>query len=227
MSNLQVRVLPNVDVSHLSRHLLDDGGRMRLLSAATLREIDPDHLALWCQKNGRYGIPTVELIAFLRDKIGGRSAIEVGSGMGDLGYHLGLRMTDSFVQLRPDMQFLYALMQTAVTRPPPDVEVLDAEAAVEKYRPQVLLASWLTQKYEPGDENPPKVGSSIYGPDEKKMLGRVETYLHVGNRITHKDKRILALPHEEHVYPWIVSRAGSQADNVVFEWKGSRPSHPG
>jgi hypothetical protein len=42
---------------------------------------------------------TVELVAWLHDRIAGRKAIEIGAGMGDLGYHLGIPQTDSYAQI--------------------------------------------------------------------------------------------------------------------------------
>lgn len=200
----------------LDRDLLN-GDRMRLLSAATLQAIDPNDLLYWCVTRARYALPTVELIDWLRDRIADRRAIEVAAGMGDVGFYLGIPMSDSYMQLLPEMQLRYAAIGQSVTRPPKDVERLGALAAVEKYRPEVVIACWLTQAFQPGDEVPPKIGSSVYGPDERVLLERAE-YIHVGNRAVHGDKRILSRPHSEVTAPWLVSRAFNQAENVIWTW---------
>lgn len=217
---MHVRTLPNVDIDYLDAVLLDGAGRMRLLGVASLREYPHDHLLVWAQKRGRYGFPTRELIARLKTLIGSKRVIEIGAGMGDLGFHLGITMTDSYIQTSPEMQLLYHTMGAKPIEPPPDVERLDAAAAVRKYKPEVVLASWVTQLYQPGDEGPPKkIGSSIYGVDEIDILAHCAIYIHVGNTEVHGDKRLLQRPHVElQGEPGLVSRGFDQSKNLIYVW---------
>jgi hypothetical protein len=123
--------------------LLDGDGRLRLLAAADYDAIPADTLRYWCGVNGRYGLPTAELVAWLRDFVGDRHAIEIRSGYGDLAHHLGVRATDSKVQSRPDVAVLYAAMGAATISYPAWVEEIDAVEAVRRHRPAVAIGSWL------------------------------------------------------------------------------------
>ena len=212
-----VKLIPEVaDVRYLDDVLLE-GRRMRLLPAAAYREYPHDHLLAWLQARGRYGVPTVELVEFLRGLIGDRKAIEIGSGMGDLGWHLGIPMTDSHVQMRPEYMALYSTMDCQPIVPPAYVERADAFAAIKRYKPDVVVALWVTQLYRPGDEKPPKVGSCVDGVDEMKLIKRT-AYIFVGNKKVHGDKRILQKPHREYQPEGLVSRGHDQSLNVVWTW---------
>lgn len=210
---MSVQVLQNIDTSYLDRLLLDDTGRMRLFPAATYRDIPYEHLRVWTHKNARYQIPTKELIDWLREQIAGRTAIEVCSGMGDVGHHLGIPMTDSGIQTTPVVALHYSLTGQPTITPPPDVERIDAESAVAKYKPQVVVACWLTQKFQNGDTH-----GSVYGPDECKIRENCEHYILVGNENTHGDKRVRRFKHATHRPPWLVSRAIDPSKNVIYTW---------
>jgi len=194
-------------------------GHARIATAAQLARAPRLDLISWCHATARYTIVTLELLEWLSTMIAGRWAIEICAGQGDLGYHLGVPMSDSAMQTGPEMQVLYKLMmQQTPTDPPPDVERMDAIAAVHKYRPRVVIGSWVTQLYKDGDEGPPKIGSSIYGVDEFEILRVCETYIHIGNLAVHKDKRILELPHDEYEFPWLWSRAQRPELNQIWVW---------
>jgi hypothetical protein len=117
------------------------------------------------------------------------------------------------------MKAYYHSIYQEPTNPPAWVTRLDAEQALEAYKPQVILAAFVTQKYEPGDEREPKIGSSIHGHDEVKIIREVETYIHVGNEETHKDKRALRRTHRSIKANWIVTRAFDQTKNVIWVWE--------
>lgn len=216
---MNLRTLPNVDITYLDEVLLDAAGRMNLLSLADLKRFPHEHLLVWAQKRGRYNLPTRELVAFLRELIGERSAIEIGAGMGDLGLRLGIPMTDSHVQTNPDMVLLYTTLGCLPIQPPPDVEKLDAAAAVRQHRPNAVVASWVTQLFQEGDQNPPKVGSSVHGVDEFDLFEHCRMYIHVGNRDVHHQKRLLRIPHREVEAPFAVSRGFDQSKNVIYIWE--------
>jgi hypothetical protein len=211
-------VIPSFDLAPLDDLLLDPATkRLRPLPAATLRQIPALQLRGWCVKRARYQLITNELVDWLRSRIGGRSAIEVGAGQGDLGAALKIPMSDSGMQQIPDVYLYYRSIGQEPTNPPYDVRRIDALGAIRASRPQVVIAAWLTQAYESGDEQA-AIGSSVYGPDERAIVESVQTYIHIGNAATHGDKRILALPHEEYRPPWLVSRAADQSQNVIWVW---------
>lgn len=175
------------DVTYLDRVLRDGQGRLRPVPGAELTRVPHAHLQLWCHHAGVYGVPTLELIEAFRERIGGRSAIEIGAGVGVFGRELGIPMTDSHAMDRPEVRELYAALQQPTTPYGPDVENLDAAAAVAKYRPQVVLGSWITQCASP-NLPPPPGGGSVYGVDEFAMMEHVETYLLFGNDAVHAQK---------------------------------------
>jgi hypothetical protein len=90
---------------------------------------------------------------------------------------------------------------------------LEAVEAIEKYRPQVAVASWLTQKYVRGDTQ----GFSD-GTDEEKIVIFVDTYIHIGNAGSHATKRILRYPHMEYKFDWLITRSLPPEDNVIYVW---------
>lgn len=219
-------ILPNYDPEPLDALLLEHEAlgppypqRIRRIAAKELERVSHVRLRVWCHQRSRYLVPTAELVDWLEALIGGRPALEIGAGMGDLGRLLGIRMTDSAVQVTdPEMILYYALSSQPPTNPPPDVERLEAVAAVEKYRPRVVIASWVTQLYQPGDERPPVVGSSIHGVDERKILSMVETYVHIGNLAVHHQKRIFDQSHQTFRPSFLFSRGTDSAANVIHVW---------
>ena len=103
--------------------------------------------------------------------------------------------------------------------PPEDVKKFEASEAVGYYKPQVVLGSYITQKFQEGDSEA-KIGSSLYGVDELSIMPQIETYIAVGNTKTHGDKRLLKkYPHEVYRFPWIYTRSLQPELNeiVIFE----------
>lgn len=226
MTMIPGQILPNYDPAPLDDLLLEDHGlgripygqRIRAIGASELAKVPNVRLRVWCHNRARYLVPTKELVDWLDDLIGGRPALEIGAGMGDLGRLLFIRMTDSAVQTTPDMRLYYELLGQPITEPPPDVERLEANEAVAKYRPRVVVGAWITQRYQPGDERPPKVESSVYGVDEVKLLSQIDTYIHIGNMAVHRQKRIFQQQHQTHRLPFLFTRAGDPSQNVVHVW---------
>lgn len=218
MRATEIPNLPDEVLAVMDQYLLDHNGRQHLLPASKLLEAAPwSWLMAWMVRRARYQFVTLELVAWLKEKIAGRSAIEIGAGMGDLGYHLGIPMTDSYAQAPGGMPVEYQLLveisgQTPTT-PPPDVERLEAEEAVKKYKPQVVIASWVTQKWHEGDAR-----GFQYGPEEIRIVRNVEAYILVGNSSVHGDKRICRLKHKEYSFDWLVSRGFEQEKNKIYVW---------
>lgn len=197
------------DLTEAERVLLDDNSNVRILSAAVVHALPAAGVRLFLHLNGIYGLPTTELVEFLKVRIGGRHAIEIGAGTGLLGKALGIPMTDSHLQADPKMTAFYL----ATGQPPicygKDVQKLDALAAIEFHKPTVVVGSWITQF-----SNEIGKGSS-WGIDEEQLLRKVPCYLMYGGITSHKDKTILAIPHLTWTKPWMCGRA---QDPVLYQW---------
>ncbi len=206
------------NVQYLDDILLDKMGLLRVLSAKTLRDIKYPDLQIWANLHGVYVFPTIELIDWLRAKIAGRKAIEIGAGHGAIGRSLDIPRTDSYIQTTPEVKLYYQMIGQKVVEPPPDVLKFEATAAVLNFKPQVVIGGFITQLYQPGDEVEPKIGSSVFGVDEQFIYTQVEEYVMIGNLGTHKDKRLLAMPHEKLYYDWIITRSLQTENNRIFVW---------
>jgi hypothetical protein len=196
---------------------LEPNGAITLLRSDAYANIDPLQLRIWCHANARYGLPTVELIEWLRELIGGRTAIEIGSGCGDLCHHLGIAGYDNMQQTWPDVRLHYAMLRQPTIRYGSWVKEADALDAVKEHRPQVVIGSWVTHWIDP-DLPMPLGGGNMYGVREDEILPLVETYIVIGNLDAHGHKPILQLPHEEFRFPWLRSRAGNPTHNRIFVW---------
>lgn len=194
--------------------LLLDGDRLRCMPAAVLQTIPTDHLRAWAARCAIYNFPTWELVEWLKEKIAGRTALEIGAGNASLGFYLKIPMTDSYQQIDNPMVRLYFLsLGQKPTTPPPNVIKEDAETAVRTRKPQVVIGSWITQKWKTGDAN-----GNEFGPREEYILERCQTYIHIGNEGVHNDKRIMAQPHETFSFPWLVSRSKKPELNRIWVW---------
>ncbi len=211
---MKVSILNVTDAKDISSEILMENGKLKLLPAEYYSKFLWPDFRLFCHNYARYGIPTVELVDYIKSVIDGRSAIEIGSGAGDLGYHLGIKMTDSRQQELPSIRRAYASMKQPVIKYPDDVEKLEGLEAVNKYKPQVVVASWVTP-YAPTETH---FGSNPFGIHEEKILRLVETFIIVGNLDTHWDKPIRYAKHETIKAPWIISRGKNQQNNCIFIW---------
>ncbi len=205
------------DLLMLDDLLLDTNKRIKLLDSKVYREIDLPLFRLWCTKEARYGIPTTELIEWLTKEIGEDSALEIGAGNGDLGWHLGIPATDSYCQQRPEIKTYYWALNQVPTTPTPEVKKLEALEAIDVYQPAVVVGSWITQKYREGD-----LFGSVYGVEEEKVLSKVKKYIHIGNAAVHGQKAILKRSHKKYYFPWLVSKSGNQEENVIYVFEGGK-----
>ena len=123
-------------------------------------------------------------------------------------------MTDSKQQENIIIRRSYEAMGQPVIKYPDDVERLDALDAVYRYKPKVVIASWITP-YAPYEMS---YGSNPFGVKEDKILKLVETFIIVGNMDVHFDKPIRQLDHEILRADWIVSRAKHPENNCIFIW---------
>ena len=213
-SSMEICILPaNLELPDL----LDAEGRLKLLPAAAYDAISRNAVRLWCHNFARYGLPTIELVNWLKARIAGHTAIEIGSGAGDLAFHLGIPATDNRMQEWPMIKFNYTMTGQPVIQYPDFVQELDALTAVAQYQPDVVIASWVTQWIDP-DLPPPETGGNVWGIKEDEILATGCTYILIGNQKVHGDKKIMAAPHEEFVLPFLRSRANYPALDRVWVW---------
>jgi hypothetical protein len=201
-----------------SRWLMPDG-HIRLLPAEEFQSVPLDHLRIWCHSTARYGIPTLELIIWLKNRIGTLKALEIGAGNGDLGYHLGITMIDNYHQQNPLTQALYHISGQVPTNPPEEVKKYEAIDAIKKAKPQVVIGSWITRKFIQGRDIQGQSEANVYGPIEEDILKNCRCYIHIGNYNIHRGKTILSKKHSAFTFPWLVSRAEDQQQNVIHVWE--------
>ena len=188
---------------------------IKLAPMSDIEDIDLNEILVWCVRNGVYQVPITDLVSYLHNIIGGRKAIEICAGCGIFGKSLDLPSTDSFLQDRKEIRAYYDAIGQRPTAPGPHVEKLEAMEAVRKYEPEVVIASWVTQKWEPGDHQ-----ASEFGVDEEALLAfpSVKRYIVIGNERVHGQKRILRNSHQKERHPCLISRSADQSQNRIYVW---------
>lgn len=212
MLEIHLRSAPQI-LEKFDRLLLDDTGRIKLLPAEFYNQLDRVELRIWCHFRSRYSITTLELVQWLKDRIGDRTAIEIGAGNADLGFHLGIHSTDSHAQQAPEIARFYKETGQIPTDPPDFVEKIEAIKAIKKYRPQVVVGAWITEKY-----TTEVAQNNIYGVDDLAILRNTREYIHIGSQKIHGSKSILSKPHKTFEFPWLVSRASDPIDDTITCW---------
>ena len=214
----RMRHLDVSGVSDISHRVLFPNGKLKVLKAEKWLSFTRKERRLFCHNHARYGLPTREIIEHIYHLIDGRSAIEIGSGHGDLGYHLKIPMTDSKLQDEAWVAASYLLMGQPTIKYPKDVEKLAAISAVMKYKPKVVVGSWITTL---GNPNKEKYGCNPDGIDEELIfnLPFVETFILVGNIDVHGDKPILKRAHEAFASPLLLSRANNPDHDRIFYFR--------
>jgi hypothetical protein len=211
---MQAIILNNHDVRYLDKMLVKDGF-ISPIEAKYLKSVPQEHLSIWAHKNAVYCIPTIELIQWFKNEIDNKKAIEICSGNGAIGRALGITRTDSYMQTTPEMVLYYRSLGQVPISPPKDVLKFEANEAVDFFMPQVVVGSWVSQKLLSTDRE--EIGSA-FGVDENRILTKVEKYINIGNNITHKDKRILKIPHKVYQFDWLYTRSMNPSDNSIKVW---------
>lgn len=194
---------------------IDEDKHVKVMPASAYKPTTHEWRATLGHYHSAFVLPTDELVAWLKLKIGGRSAIEIGSGNGVLAKALGIPATDSYLWELPEVQLAMAQMHQPTQRYGKHVEKLAAEQAVDKHRPQVVIASWIVHPY--ADKHPERKGS-MYAPNEGYILDNCEAYIHVGNRDVHRFKPLLSRPHETIRPDWLYSRAFNKSPDEIRVW---------
>ncbi len=207
-------------VRDLSPEVLDGQGRMRILPATYWATTTVDERGKFGFLNGIYSFPTEELVEYLRTAIGDRSAIEIGSGNGVLAETLGITATDNFMQRRQPYNQHYLLTGQPIVQYGSNVLDFDARQAVRRFRPQVVIACWVTHKYERQRHH---AGGHVVGVNELDLLENCEQLIFVGNKKIHASKKIWTLPHEIEYPDWLYSRSMTGSPEFIATWAGSKP----
>ena len=192
--------------------------------SAELSKIPYEDLRTWCHYRGVYGIPTVELLDFLKDilatddtRMG--SVIEVGAGNGCFGRLLGIPATDSLIQLDPDVAAWYARTQQPTVNYGSNVLEFEASEAIDIFKPDIVFGSWVTQYIAPDDFSDPGTGS-VYGLKEEEFMPKLKKYVVYGNDAVHGRTRLFNSPkvkvtqHRNIDHFW--SRAGDHGRNALY-----------
>ncbi len=196
--------------------LLDERGIVKLFPAEFYHSLDNTDLRVWCICRAIYQLPTIELIEWLQTNFNLDKAIEIGTGNNYLYHHLNIKVIDDYSEQIPAVKLTHELLNQPSNDPPPEVENIDARAAINKYQPETVITSWMTLKTK--DPEGIDAGHS-YAPDEEKILNTGVTYIHIGNDYLHGDRKIMNQPHETYYMKWLVSRGKYPEKNCIYVWR--------
>ncbi|GHD03359.1 hypothetical protein GCM10007320_63320 [Pseudorhodoferax aquiterrae] len=202
-------------VRDIAPAMLDARGRVRVVPASMLASTTPDERMLFGVRHGVYGFPTEELCDYLIARIAGRRAIEIGAGNGVLAEALGIPATDNRQQEEPELKAYYQRLGQPTVSYGDNVEKLDAAAAIAKYKPEVVIACWVTHRFDP---SAPERGGSNTGVDEAEVVAACNEYIFIGNQQVHAAKPIWALAHERIAPEWLYSRAMNGTPEFIAVW---------
>ena len=216
MSSMDVYFSDSTSVRDISDLLLDSHGRLQVIPAQVFVGTTAQERLLFGVRNGLYSFPTDELCDFLRDRIRGKSAIEIGAGHGVLARALSIPATDNRQQEEAAVKAHYRQIGQPTVPYGEHVEKLDAAAAVQKYRPNVVIACWVTHLF---DTDRPEAGGNLFGVDEAGIIASCDEYIFIGNEQVHAHKPIWAIPHEKLTPPWLYSRAVNGSRDFIAIWR--------
>lgn len=201
------------DIFDIEQEALTDG-RLNILPHAFWTQFTPDQIRFFCWKNGCYSIPTVELVNWLAERIVGKKTIEIGAGNGVLAEALGIGAVDNYQQMMPKYTLFYLNTNQPIIRYGGNVIEADANEAVEKEKPEVVIGSWITERYDPAYH---KYGGNEIGPKQLEIINQVDTYYLIGNLDLHGNPKLMNLKHKTYRIP-LISRAFDPHKNVIFEF---------
>jgi hypothetical protein len=210
--------LHHVDPSEhrdLAPYALDPHGQIKVLPAEFWRSTTREERAIFGVKHGIYGFPTVELVERLRQLIGSRRAIEIAAGHGQLAKALGIVATDNRMQEWDDIKRIYQDMGQPTVRYGSNVVTADARKAVRLFRPEVVVAQWVTHRF---DSTRLDAGGNMFGVDEERIIKSVDTYILIGNEQVHAAKPIWRLPHCIEFPDYLYSRAFNSSRDFIAIW---------
>jgi hypothetical protein len=212
---MQLEVYQDKPLEYLDDILIQDG-EMQVLPAADLAQIDNTALRLWCHKKGIYGIPSKELIALIKSHLVPDQSIEVGAGCGVFGRALQIPSTDSMIQNTPEIKAFYTALRQPTVEYGKHVINLEASAAIDQFRPDVVFGSWVTQ-YVPPEQAEELCGQGAeYGLKETEFMSKLKKYIVYGNDVVHGHKKVLNMPEYKVERVYNVSDFFSRASKPVL-----------
>lgn len=198
-------------------------GALRVMPAEFYRQFSTEELMIFANQRAIYNLPTLELVAWLKQAFGALSVLEIGAGNGVLADALDIPASDNWMQTWPDIVAHYQMLRQPTVQYGPRVLRLDALGAIDAHKPDVVLACWVTHKYR-ADRH--EMGGNMFGVDEEAVCGACKTYVHVGNSVTHANKSIRSMPHRRYTFDWLISRASNPDHNEICVWGERLPGEP-
>ena len=147
---MNIATISDEDISELEDMMSNSSEFLRPIPTAEAEKFGHNKLRLFMHKYGLYTFPTTELIEYLAGLIQGKSAIEIGAGMGVIGRSLGIPITDNKMQEWPEVKACYDACMQPTIKYPSDIIEMAAVEAVRHYKPDIVLGSYITHKWRPG-----------------------------------------------------------------------------
>lgn len=192
-----------------------DKREMKILPASVWESFSWSGVRTLLHETGTYVVPTEELIDYLDKLIGEERTIEICAGNGFIGRELGIPMTDSYQQQDDKgTVMLYKLAGQPTIKYPKDVIKLEANKAVDKFRPHTVLACYATHKWRYDT-----MSGNDKGVDFGKLIRKIKRLILVGNTEIHKDNPLMEIPHEEIILPGLITRSARPETNRIFIWE--------
>jgi hypothetical protein len=194
---------------------LDTNGLPKVLPAREYLKFGNNNLSFFMISTSTYVLPTEELLETLDDIIEPESnAIEICSGNGVIGRELNMPLTDSKIQIKdPEIRSQYLLSGNPPITYPEDVEELEALEAVEKYKPDTVLACFGTHRWKPGMRS-----GFMYGVDYEELWKKVQRIILVGNDKIHKENPLMKRRHRE-IQKWGIISRTQGVPTKVYIWE--------
>lgn len=196
-------------------------GQLRVMPASFYAAFEQEVLSGFAVRHGLYNLVTQELVDCLRGLMIGKT-IEIGAGNGVMAGALGIIATDNRMQEWPHIKIHYENILQPCVRYGKNIVKLDALEAIHRYKPDTVIAAWVTHLYNPNRHTD---GGNAYGVDEKKLLKSVRRYIFIGNEQVHALKPIWKRPHVKQYHPWLYSRAGNGSPNFIAIFEGKKHGH--
>ena len=204
----------NVSTENIRKTVMD-GREMKILPASVWESFSWSEVRMLLHETGTYVVPTEELVDYLDTLIGLEDTIEICAGNGFIGRELGIPVTDSYQQQDDaGTVMLYQLAGQPCIKYPKDVIKLEANKAVDKFRPHTVLACYATHKWRYDT-----MSGNDKGVDFQRLMRRIHRLILVGNTEVHKDNPLMALPHEEVILPGLITRSAHPETNRIFIWE--------
>lgn len=212
--NMNISVVNKVDINEIKRTVLDEDGWIKVLPYDDWMKFSWDEIRMFMHEYPIYVLPTQELISQLKSLIKSYKTIEIGAGSGNIGRHLSIKMTDSYLQQRKDVRLVYELSGQPVIKYPSCVIKADAITAFRRFKPDCVIGCYITHKFVNGMKT-----GNMYGVDFERLLQSVRRLVLVGNYHTHYENPIMKMPHKEiELKGGLITRSDDRLSDRIFVW---------